>query len=288
MTEYIRGLIGPAGKYNLHTHTAYCDGKNKPEEMIRKALELGFTLLGFSGHGFAPHDDDVCMSPEGEEAYRQEILGLREKYREQLDIRLGIEKDFYAEESVRETGAEPPSDFDYDYIIGSVHYVKKDGVYLSVDDTAEIMERAVEEHFRGSVRDYVECYFATEAQVLEKTQADIVGHFDLVGKFNEGGRYWDENAPWYRDCAMAALEHIAAQQAERRKGISDFLGEEGRPIFEINMGGMAKGYRTRPYPDQFLREQLQILGCPLILSSDCHNADFLDYNFRNFRAAEEE
>ena len=167
MTEYIRGLIGPAGKYSLHTHTAYCDGKNKPEEMIRKALELDFTLLGFSGHGFAPHDDDVCMSPEGEEAYRKEILELREKYRDRLDIRLGLERDFYTEDSIQETGVQPPSDFDYDYIIGSVHYVKKDGVYLSVDDTAEIMERAVEEHFRGSVRDYVECYFATEAQVLE-------------------------------------------------------------------------------------------------------------------------
>lgn len=287
MAESIRGLIGPAGKYNLHTHTRYCDGMNTPEEMVQKAIRLKFTLLGFSGHSFAPHDADVCMSAEGEEAYRQEILGLWEKYRGQLDIRLGIEKDFYAEESVRETGAETPSDFPYDYVIGSVHYVKKDGVYLSVDDTAEIMERAVEEHFRGNVRDYVECYFETEARVLEETQADIVGHFDLVGKFNEGERYWKEDAPWYRDCAMAALEQIAGHQAERRGGISDFLGEEGRPVFEINMGGMAKGYRTRPYPDRFLRDRIQELGCPLILSSDCHNADFLDYNFRNFRAAEE-
>ena len=116
MTEYIRGLIGPAGKYNLHTHTAYCDGKNKPEEMIRKALELDFTLLGFSGHGFAPHDDDVCISPEGEEAYRKEILELREKYRDRLDIRLGLERDFYTEDSIQDTGVQPPSDFDKEYV----------------------------------------------------------------------------------------------------------------------------------------------------------------------------
>jgi histidinol-phosphatase (PHP family) len=283
MAERIRGLIGPAGKYNLHTHSVYCDGKDKPEDMVKRALELDFQLLGFSGHGFAPHDLDCCMTAEGEESYRQEILGLKEKYKNQIDIRLGIEKDLYAEDSLKETGMKAPEPFDYDYIIGSTHYVKKDGVYLSVDNTAEIMEHAIEEHFRGRVRDYVECYFETEAGVLEKTGADIVGHFDLVCKFNEGGHYWDEKAEWYRDCGMAALEKIASQRWIRRKGISDFLGEEGKPVFEINMGGMAKEYRSRPYPDFFFLDQIQKLGCPLILSSDCHNRKFLDYHFQDFK-----
>ena len=35
---------------NFHTHTVFCDGKNTAREMAEKAMELGFTHLGFSGH----------------------------------------------------------------------------------------------------------------------------------------------------------------------------------------------------------------------------------------------
>ena len=37
-------------KCNYHTHTKYCDGKNTPDEMVQRAIELGFTHLGFSEH----------------------------------------------------------------------------------------------------------------------------------------------------------------------------------------------------------------------------------------------
>jgi histidinol phosphatase-like PHP family hydrolase len=47
MAERIRGLIGPAGKYNLHTHSVYCDGKDKPEDMVKRALELDFSFWDF-------------------------------------------------------------------------------------------------------------------------------------------------------------------------------------------------------------------------------------------------
>ncbi len=280
--ERIKGLIGPVGKYNLHTHPVYCDGKDTPAEMAKAAYDRGFQLLGFSGHGFAPHDLDVCMTKEKEEQYRSDVLALKEEYAGRLDIRLGKEQDFYADDSTAETGMEPPADFPYDYLIGSVHYVKKDGVYMSVDDTAEIMERAVEEHFRGSVRDYVECYFETESQVLIKTKADIVGHFDLVCKFNDTGRYFDESAPWYRDCAIAAIDRIAAAPSTRRSGIADFLGDGGKPVFEINLGAMAKGYRSIPYPSAPLLARIQELGCPIVLSSDCHDARKLDYKMDEF------
>ena len=45
---------------NLHTHTTYCDGKNTAEEMVQKAIELGFRSLGFSGH--APMPDSIPAS----------------------------------------------------------------------------------------------------------------------------------------------------------------------------------------------------------------------------------
>ena len=35
---------------NAHTHTQFGDGRSTAEEIVRRALELGFTSLGFSEH----------------------------------------------------------------------------------------------------------------------------------------------------------------------------------------------------------------------------------------------
>ena len=45
-------------KQNLHTHSLYCDGKNTIEDMTLEAIQKGFTILGFSGHGNCREIDD--------------------------------------------------------------------------------------------------------------------------------------------------------------------------------------------------------------------------------------
>lgn len=252
-------LLNPSGKVNLHTHTYYCDGKDAPEDMVRRALELGFTALGFSGHGYSVYDEDYCMSRTDTVKYRREILRLREAYKDQIHIYLGVEMDYYGMKD----------DYPYDFVIGSVHSVEKDGHFLSVDNTAAIMADNVEKYFGGDYRAYVESYYEIEADVLQRTKADIIGHFDLVTKFNEGNKYFDEEAAWYKDAALNALRTIVSGAADTEK----------KPIFEINTGAMARGYRSRPYPADFLLAEIDRLGCPVILSSDCHDRRQLDYGF---------
>lgn len=249
-------LLNPKGDANYHTHTCYCDGKDRPEELVKRAIALGFTALGFSGHEYAPHDGDFCMSQENTQKYRDEILALKEKYKGRIRIFLGIERDYFGQ----------PTAYPYDYVIGSLHYVEKDGVLLSVDNTAEITEANVERYFGGDYRRYVERYYALLGDVMAKTGGDIVGHFDLITKFNEGGRYFDENSLWYKKAALRALAKIT---------------KDRRPVFEINTGAMARGYRSSPYPSQFILEEINRLGCPVILSSDCHDSAFLNLGFRD-------
>lgn len=265
-------LLNPKGNVNLHTHTCYCDGKDAPEDLVKEALARGFSVLGFSGHGFSRFDGDFCMNKEETERYRREVLRLRDAYKGRIDIRLGVEMDYYGEKD----------DYPYDFVIGSVHSVEKDGAVLSVDNTAEIMEENVARYFGGDYRAYVERYYEIEADVLRKTGADIVGHFDLVTKFNEGNRYFDEEADWYKEAALGALRRLAAG-AEKDAGGSGNAGRFGKkPVFEINTGAMARGYRTRPYPALFILEEIQALGCPVILSSDCHDRRQLDYGFEAY------
>ena len=43
-------------KFTLHTHTVGFDGRNSVEEMVKRAIELGFETIGFSNH-FIVHPD---------------------------------------------------------------------------------------------------------------------------------------------------------------------------------------------------------------------------------------
>ncbi len=246
-------ILNPKGDSNLHTHTTYCDGKDLPEELVLRAIELGMTSLGFSGHEYSPHDTDFCMSKEDTKKYIAEVLRLREAYKDQIDIYLGIERDYFGQ----------IDNYSYDYVIGSLHYVEKDGILMTVDYTPEVMEKNVEKYFEGNYRDYVERYYEIIADVAEKTNATIIGHFDLITKFNEGNRYFDEEADWYKEAALKALRKVA----------------KGSPIFEINTGAMARGYRSRPYPADFLIDEIERLGCPIIVNSDCHDKRYLNHEF---------
>ena len=50
---------------DYHVHTNYCDGKSRAEETVKRAIDLGFSEIGFSGHGYTFCGEDYCM-PEKE------------------------------------------------------------------------------------------------------------------------------------------------------------------------------------------------------------------------------
>ena len=246
------------GFSNYHTHTRFCDGADSPEELVREALRLGCPELGFSGHGWAPYDTDCCMSREGTRRYRAEIRRLQAVYAGQIRILLGVERDIFSE----------PPEGDWDYVIGSVHYVLKDGEYLCLDDSPHRLLRAVEEHFGGDFYALAEAYYETAAQVYDRTDCEIIGHFDLIAKFNKGGALFDENHPRYRRAALAALDRLCESPA----------------VFELNTGAMARGLRSVPYPAPFLVEAPQKRGKKLLLSSDCHRKEALLFGFEQAAA----
>lgn len=244
-------------RMNFHTHTTYCDGKESAEGMVQAALEKGFTRLGFSGHcfnDFRPEDTEVwCMSPEGTKAYIAEVRALAEQYKDRIEIFCGVEQDFCA--------AAAPVGFDY--IIGSVHYAEKDGVYYCVDESPEVLAQAIREGFGGDPYALTKRFFEQEAEVVRKTNATFIGHFDLVTKFNEGNRFFDPMEKRYRHAALEAMEALL---------------ETGKP-FEINTGAMYRGLRKEPYPSvQFLKDLYARKG-DILLSSDSHDGASLGFAF---------
>ncbi|MCM1149800.1 MAG: histidinol-phosphatase [Butyricicoccus sp.] len=238
---------------NFHTHTVFCDGKDSPSEMAARAYELGFEALGFSGHS-GGGADDVGMDESATAAYRAEIALLKSEYAGRMEIYLGIEQDCTS-------GKVPP---EYDYAIGSVHYVLHDGEYLCVDRSVESTRENIAK-YGGDAYAYAEDYFALVGAVLEHTGAQIVGHFDLIRKFDEQDPVFDETRPRYRRAVTDALDRLCA--------------DGKRPIFEINTGAMARGYRSAPYPSEWILREIRARGCSIMITTDCHDREKLNFGY---------
>ncbi len=241
---------------NFHTHTLYCDGKNTAQELVQTGILQGCAEIGFSGHSYTPFDPLYCMSPEGTRLYQAEIRALKEKYKDKIRILLGVEQDYYSEESTEA----------YDYIIGSVHYVKKEGLYLPVDESREKQLAAVSLYYGGDFYAFIDDYYRNLADIVEKTGCHIVGHFDVITKFNEGNALFDTADRRYRKSVEKALDALLAAPV----------------CFEINTGAVAKGYRRQAYPEDFILRELLRHKKKLILSSDCHERDKLLFGMQDY------
>ncbi|MBO4733172.1 MAG: hypothetical protein J5662_01715, partial [Clostridia bacterium] len=62
---------------------------------------------------------------------------------------------------------------------------------------------------------------------------------------------------------------------------ADKLIKTGKP-FEINMGAMAKGLTTAPYPSEEIIKYLKEQGAKFILASDAHRKENIGYMFNEF------
>ena len=242
-------------KYDIHTHTVFSDGKNTPEEMIAYAEKTGIDVLGISDHEYTPMQTSFCISLNDRKRYVDTINDLKDKTK--VKLYLGIERDYFS----------PENEFKYDYVIGSVHSILKNGEYIDVDHSEEIMEENIKRLYNGNYLEYIKDYYTLVKNIADKTKCDIIGHFDLVCKFNENNKYFDENSDDYKMIVLDAAETIANK--------CEFV--------EINTGAMHRGYRTRQYPDNFIIEYFKNKNVKLILSSDSHSAETLCYQFENIK-----
>jgi len=239
---------------NLHIHSTFCDGADTPEQIVLTALEKGFSSVGFSGHSYMPHSPLFIRQGDRTPEYRTEIARLREKYRGQIGIYCGLEVELYAD----------PVLSGYDYLIGSVHYLKFGPSFQSFDRNLEETAAFIRDRFGGDGPAFARTYFETLCRLPEKGQFDILGHFDLIAKNNDRGRFFDTASREYLQAGFEAIHAL-----------------KGRiPLFEVNTGAIARGCRGVPYPQaEFLREFLHC-GFGAVITSDCHDRRFLDCHFR--------
>ena len=257
-------------KTNYHTHTTWCDGKDAPRRVIQAAVEKGFSAIGFSSHAMLPESDTPwALTPEKAPRYVREIRQLAEDFRGRIRVFCGVEADYVP-------GGASPDRAAYaalapDYIIGSVHFVRaEDGARVAVDASADELAAGIRDHFDGHAESFVRAYFRQQREMVLNADFDIVGHLDLVRKFNAKTPYFDESSDWYRE----EVGRTAAAVARSGK------------IVEVNTGAIARGWLDDAYPSAAFRETLRMRGVRFVLNADAHAADAIDAAFDRFGAAE--
>lgn len=241
------------GEY--HAHTEYCDGKATCTDMIAAAVARGYSYIGLSSHSFVDDGKDMGISGEKASRYRGEMMVLADIYGDRIKVLTGIEQDIRSA---------PATGLGYDYIIGSVHYVGDTWEStVTVDHSPEVSDEGVRRVYGGDWMRFVADYYETAARIPTVTGCDFVGHFDLITKFNEGNRFFDEDSPRYRSIAYEALKYAAADC----------------PVFEMNSGGVRRGARSTTYPSDFLLRSMRELGCMIMFSSDAHDPSSLGFMF---------
>ncbi len=171
-TRYCLPMTPPA---DYHMHTPLCHhAKGEPVEYAARALELGLPEIGFSDHSPVEHDDQddwrmlACELSE----YVAKVQHARDIH-PTLPIRLGLEVDFIP-------GHEPwikemASRHDWDYFIGSVHYISGKWDFDNPKRLAEWAEHDVDEVWTD--------YFNRLTNAAASGLFQIIGHPDLPKKF---------------------------------------------------------------------------------------------------------
>ncbi len=127
---------------NYHTHTSRCrhaDGEDR--EYVEEAIKNGIKYLGFSDH--APYPDEsvgahrMRMRQCEAEEYVKSVCSLRDEYKNDIEIYLGFETEYFPE--LYEDYKKFISQFPVDYLILGQHFVpkEKNGKYVGAPFSEE-------------------------------------------------------------------------------------------------------------------------------------------------------
>ncbi|NLH50658.1 MAG: histidinol-phosphatase [Myxococcales bacterium] len=226
---------------DYHIHTALCGhAADEMEEYVEQALRLGLTEMGFADHlpmeVWGQADPCLTMSLADMEIYRRRVADLQARYQGRIRIRFGLEADYVpGKERVIEDFLRR---YDFDYVIGSVHFLGADEVDFSRDH-APWTTHPVDEIFTG--------YFATLRDCAACGLFDFLGHPDLVKKFGHRPSFALDD--WYDRIATVCAAHgIAA---------------------EINTSGLHRPV-GEPYPHEDFVRAFVRHGVPMPINSDAH------------------
>jgi len=226
---------------DYHTHTPLCHhAEGTPDEYIARALAAGLSEYGVSDH--APQTpepfDDWRMLEADLPRYFEWIAEARRHAGDRLPVRAGLECDWLPECS--EWIAHLAEAFDWDYLIGSIHYLGNGWDFDNPKWLGRWAETDVEQVWATYWSDYT--------RMATSGLFDFLGHPDLIKKFSY--RPKGNLRRFYDPVIEAIAEHDVA--------------------IELNTAGFHKPCAEQ-YPSVEFLALAAEANIPITLSSDAHH-----------------
>lgn len=221
--------------YDSHMHTPLCKHAwGEPEEYAQQAIKAGLKGIVFTCHcpmpdGFWP---TVRMADSEFDTYCALVQRAAEAFKGKLDIRLGIESEYFpgCEEWITKLHQRA----EFHYILGGVHWQAKE--YLNKFET-------------GTIENFRRTYFEHLAKSAESGLYDCLAHPDLVKNYHPDS--------WcfaiVKNTVSGALDRIAAT------GVA----------MELNTSGLNKSY-SEMNPGLEMLRMMADRKIPVVVSSDAH------------------
>ncbi len=232
---------------DYHLHTPLCGhAVGAPREYVLAAQRAGLAEIGFSDHNPMPTQfDDWRMAPGQLPEYFALIAEARREFPD-YPIRLGLECDFIPgqENHIRELAARA----EWDYLIGSVHYITPD---WDVDNPKHLKrwnEQPVEQVWQ--------LYFEAYTKMAQSCLFDFLAHPDLVKKF--GHRPGGDLPRFY----LPTLDAMA----------------EAGSVMEVSTAGLRKEV-GEIYPSRDFLVAARQRNIPIVINSDAHAPEEVAYEF---------
>ncbi|TFE27884.1 histidinol-phosphatase [Cohnella luojiensis] len=232
-------------KFDLHTHHDRCGhATGKINDYIVSAIKAGMQVIGISDHSpYFAHEHDqpkpgIAMARSDFPNYIAEVLRLKDKYKDQIEVLLGVESDFYIDQIDLYRSAYEP--YPFDYIIGSVHQTRGVSIFnrnrwKGKDEAEKIDEK---KHYYELIR------HSANSGLFQ-----VLGHIDAM----KGYFPLFANIPGAESEIDEALKAVAANEIS----------------IEINTSGSTKTVGGW-YPSDVLLERALHFGVDVTFGSDAH------------------
>jgi histidinol-phosphatase (PHP family) len=233
---------------DYHTHHVRCGhAQGTLEQYVLRGMEIGLAQLGLSDHmpllhvDLATYPPGTAMLMEELPRYVEEALYLKDKYKNDIDIRVGLEGDYI--EGYEEQIEAIVTAYPWDYVIGSVHF-------LGQWDISDHRQTAGWEG--KDVYSVYAQYYQYVAQAAKTGFYDYIGHIDVIKRF--GFKPKEDTF----ELEKQALEAVKAS------GIA----------IELNASGLRMPCEEM-FPSRRMLEYAHAQGIPVTVGSDAHQPERL-------------
>jgi histidinol-phosphatase (PHP family) len=230
-------------KFDLHTHHERCGhAVDTIRDYVEAGIKHGLQAIGISDHSpfFARKEDHaepyIAMAKSEFSNYVEEVLRLKEAYKNKIEVLLGVESDFFPEHA--DVYRAVYDKYPFDYIIGSVHQTNGVSIFNKNrwKGLSEAEKVAVKETYYDQIR-----------QSAQSGMFQILGHIDAMKGFY----------PSFSSIQTKAVEDTLKM-----------IGECGLAI-EINTSGNTKDCGGW-YPSDDILELALHYGVEVTFGSDAH------------------